>query len=291
MTVIHKRKQSTGTARWWIYGHRITMERYLHRFYPIFDWEVIKYFFMANPIQAKVILDDFKRNNEEKLKEVINIFIFGKSKIVYIIGARDSGKTASAFMFSEIVQKETNRKIYCVSPTLNKKYLPEWIIVVDDIRDVPIGSFAIIDEASLQYNAREFYKRENIDMGKILAIARHKDIFLIFITQDIQLADITIRRLRDIVIWKRSNDYGLSERGTHRSQEHKFWRKVRNMMAPKDQNECLFEYPAKKRFIHFTHDLPECWNDELSKSWRDFKFQRPELLPKKDIIKEMIQDI
>ena len=42
-------------------------------------------------------------------------------------------------------------------------------------------------------------------------------------------------------------------------------------MAPRTKPECLFEYPSYKRFIHFRHGLPECWSENLSKSWKDAK--------------------
>jgi hypothetical protein len=41
------------------------------------------------------------------------------------------------------------------------------------------------------------------------------------------------------------------------------------MMSPRDKPECLFEYPAQRRFIHFSHGLPDCWSDALSRTWQD----------------------
>ena len=222
-----------------------------------------------------IVVSDFEKSNEAKLKEVVSLFLYGKSKIVYIVGARNSGKTATAFMFAETTHKETGRLIYYVAPTVGKEALPEWCKSIDSIKNVPNGSLAMIDEAALQYNAREFYDRENIDMTKLLAIARHKDLFLIFITQDTALADTNIKRLRDVILWKRANNYTMSEKGDRFSREQKFWQKVRNMMAPRTQDECLFEYPAQKRFINFKHGLPDCWTDDLSKIWGDRTFEKP----------------
>lgn len=265
------KRSSYGSALHYLDGRPATITRYLQRFYPPYDWHVIKKFFFDNPIQAKVILKDFSKSNDQKLRLVAQIFIMGKSKIVYIVGARDSGKTATAFMFAESVHYEIGRPIYYIAPPVKKEILPKWCRVVATIQEAPNGCFAIIDEASIQYHSREFYTKESIDMSKILAIARHKDIFLIFITQDTALADVNIRRLRDIVIWKRSNDYSLTERGSRYAKEQTFWKKVRSMMSPRDKPECLFEFPAQRRFIHFAHPLPECWTEELSKSWSDYQ--------------------
>lgn len=269
--MLYKRK-SFGSALKFIKGHPSVWKRYLSDFYNIEDWPYIKHFFKENPIQARIILEDFNKSNDSKIREVARLFVAGKSKIVYIVGARDSGKTATAFKFAETVHYEIQRHIYYIAPDANRHALPDWCKVVDNIQNAPRGCLGLIDEAALQYNAREFMKKENVNMTKILAIARHKDIFLIFLTQDTALADTNIRRLRDIVIWKMSNDYSLTERGNRNTREHKFYQKVRNMMAPREKDQCLFEFPSKRRFIHFKHNLPECWSDELSKMWKETKF-------------------
>ena len=46
------------------------------------------------------------------------------------------------------------------------------------------------------------------------------------------------------------------------------------MMSPRAKNVCLFEYPTYRRFIHFNHNLPDCWSDELSKSWKDVQLNK-----------------
>lgn len=282
------KRQSFGTAIHYLNGHSLTMKRYLQTFYPPYDWPVITQFFYDNSIQAKVILNDFMKTNDEKFEEVIKIFVTGKSKIVYIVGARGKGKTATAFMTAEETHKQTGRPVYYVAPSVsNSKALPYWCKISESIQKVPRGAFAIVDESAIQFNAREYMDRDNIDMTKLLVIARHKDIFLIFLTQDTELADTNIRRLRDIILWKPSNNYSLSERGNRQSREMRFWQKVRNMMAPRDKDQCLFEYPAEKRFIHFEHGLPECWSESLSKMWQTKTFGDDEI--KKEVKPEKLK--
>jgi len=289
MGLFDGKRQSFGTATHFLNGHGLTLRRYLQHYYPIYDWNGIYNFFYENCIQAKVILDDFQKTNDEKLEEIIKIFAYGKSKIVYIVGARNSGKTATAFMVAEETQKEIGRPIYYVTPSkANANALPSWCKIADSIQNVPRGAFAIVDESAIQFNAREYMQAENIDMTKLLVIARHKDIFLIFLTQDTELADTNIRRLRDIILWKKSNNYTLSERGNVRTKENRFWQKVRNMMAPRKQNQCLFEYPSEKRFINFMHDLPECWSEGLSKMWQAKTFGQGDTEPKKKEIKREV---
>jgi ABC-type dipeptide/oligopeptide/nickel transport system ATPase component len=284
------KRQGTGSATHWINGRNLTMRRYLNQFYPIYDWKNVAWFFSQNPVQARVILDDFSKTNDAKLKTVVNLFTDGKSKIIYIVGGRGSGKTATAFMIAEVSHNLRGQRVYYVGQDIDKKALPKWCVPVEHIKDAPNGCLAIIDESGIQFNAREYRDRGNIEMSKQLMIARHKDISLIFLTQHTALSDTNIQRLRDLVIWKMSNDYTPAEKGTARSREHQFWKKVRSMMSPRSQAECLFEYPMKKRFIHFTHPLPECWSEALSKTWKNRKFnseKKKEAKQNEDLIKEM----
>lgn len=264
------KRSSFGSARHYLDGRKLTLQRYLQTFYPPYDWYIIKHFFLENSIQAKVILGDFQKTNEAKMKIVTQMFIYGKSKIVFIIGARGSGKTATSFLFAELVHYEISRPIFYVSKNVDKKYLPSWIKVCDSLNDIPKGSFGIIDESAIQFNSRRSMEKDNKLLGEELAIARHRDLFLIFITQHLAMTDANVDRLKDLVIWKQSNDYtfGVRNKGT---REGKFYDKIRNMMSPRSKEECLFEYPAHRRFIHFSHGLPECWTEELSKTWRDVK--------------------
>lgn len=290
--MIHKR-QGYGSAEYWLQNHNITLKRYLRTFYSRYDWKVMKYFFLQNPIQAKVILEDFKKSNDNKLKEVVKIFTDGKSKIIYIVGGRGSGKTATAFMIAEVSNIKTRQKIYYVGDEVDKSALPFWCVHVRHIKDAPNGCLAIIDESGIQFNAREYRDKGNIEMSKQLMIARHKDISLIFLTQHTALSDTNIQRLRDLVIWKMSNDYTPAEKGTARSREHQFWKKVRIMMSPRAKNQCLFEYPMIRRFIHFSHPLPECWSEALSKTWRKREFKEYKILERKekmDLIEEIINE-
>tara|TARA_Y100000034_G_scaffold135479_1_gene207563 strand:- start:1919 stop:2785 length:867 start_codon:yes stop_codon:yes gene_type:complete len=276
------KRASYGSALFYLNGRQATLMRYLQKFYPPYDWGIIKHFFMDNPVQAKVILSDFSKSNDAKLFEVAKMFIEGKSKIVFVVGARGSGKTATTFMFAEVVNREVNRPIFYVSEDVNSKLLPKWMKCVKEVSDIPKGSFAIIDESAIQYSSRDALKDKNKLLGKELSIARHREIFLIFITQHIAMSDINLDRLKDLVIWKKSNDYTFGTRDK-KSQEGKFWNKVRTMMSPRSKSECLFEYPAYKRFIHFSHLLPECWSDELSKTWKDVQLNKKK---EEDIIKQ-----
>jgi hypothetical protein len=262
------KRRGFGSARKFLGGRTMLIDRYLQTYYPPEDWHGVRLFFKMNPIQARHIINDFAKTNEAKLEKVVQIFVSGKSKIVFIVGARGGGKTATAFMFAESIHYQTSRPIFYVSSMINKKAMPNWMRTCDNLQQVPRGSFAIIDESAIQFNSRRSMEKGNKQLGEELAIARHRELFLVFITQHMAMTDTNIDRLKDLVIWKQANDYSFGVRG-NQTREGKFWDKVRNMMSPRDKPECLFEYPAQRRFIHFSHGLPDCWSDALSRTWQD----------------------
>lgn len=281
------KRQSFGTAYWFLQGHSIAMSRYLNDFYPIYDWQIMKGFFYDNPIQAKVILEDYRRDNAVKQRIVLGCILDGKSKLILVIGGRGQGKTCLAGWIMERIQDTDNKlPIYVVGEGVLHIF-PEWVKYADKIEQVPNGAFIILDEASIRYNSRDFFKDANKLLGKMMAIARHKDISVVFITQHPQLIDINILRLRDLTLWKKMNSYDISERGTGKSSKgDKFWNKVRMNMAPRTKKETLFEYPAEKRFINFTSPEPIFWNDRISKSFQNFKFEEDNKEVKDNIVKK-----
>lgn len=277
----------------WLERHRGVRKRFCNKLVKRKDWDLFDStlhhrslwayygkkwgFFWKFPTQSRIILEDFAKQNFSKLRKVVNTIVFGKSKIIYIVGARGEGKTCLAFYLAEMIHsKRPKYKIYAVGEGINKIY-PEWIGYRDRMQDVPNNSFIILDEAAIRYAAREFYKDTNILLGKYLAIARHKGLSVLFITQHVGLIDINITRLRDIVIWKKSNDYSLREKGARSGRKEKqFWDLVRWNMQPRQVEEALFEYPAKKKFIKFRSPLPSFWTEKMSTLFSDFQPEQAE---------------
>lgn len=276
-------RSSFGSAIYWLEGRPATMSRYLSTYYTPYDWDIIKNFFWENPIQAKIILSDFSKTNDTKLDIIVNEMSFGKSKIVIIVGARGSGKTClSMFLVDELHKRELAWRIYFVGEDLDKHLFPNWIKVVNDINQVPNSAIAIVDEASVKFSARRSMDEGNILLTSLIATARHNDLTILFITQHLSLIDINVFRMRDMIFFLRSADYTIGERGGRTRSEDKFFRKIRNMMIARDIGECLFEQPSKRRFINFKFELPDFWNDEISKIFKNIN-------QKEKFVKDKIQ--
>ncbi len=259
-----------GDAMDYLKKHRFTFERYLRRHYTPYNIPLIRHFFMENPLQAKIILEDFKKDNNKKIEEAFRIFHSAQGMLIYVIGAKGAGKTATAFFFAEMEhRKYPYRKIYYIGKKFNQNVLPEWCNWAEKVQDVPNGAFGIIDEIGIQASARTFQSRENKDLSQILTLARQKKLPLFVLSQDARLGEVNVWRLRDIVIWKISNTYELQGRDSKTSGANSFWDKVKMFMKARGKAECLFEYQAKKIFLYFEHPLPDCWTDKLSEIYAD----------------------
>lgn len=218
---------------------------------------------------TKKIIENDLMNNAEKQLKLLNMMAYGKSKIVTIIGARDSGKTAtSGWIMQELHERNLHKKIYWVKKGATRpKGFPKYINVVDDIDDVPNDSFAVIDETAIKYKAREHWSDINKDFISRLVILRHKGISVVLLTQHIKLIDIGIRRLSDIMIYK----FGAKIMRDDEKIDSDIVL-ARERLKPKEKEECLIE--AGNQLFKFSHGLPEWWNDYISKAYADFN---PEL--------------
>ncbi len=279
------KRKARGFSLNWLKQHPLTLRRYLRAFYTRYDWDVIGNFFWENPKEARTILEDFKKTNEAKQRTIINEISIGKSKIIIIVGGRGSGKTAlSMFISNRLYKEEKVKRLYFVGEDIEKNIFPDWIKVVPVIEKVPDGHVAIVDEASLRYSARRAMDDENVLLTGLIATARHHDLTILFITQHLGLIDLNIFRLRDLIFYLRSSDYEIGERGGKATTRYKGWQKIRSMMMPRETGECLFENPSTRRFINFKFELPEFWNDKISKLYRGYDAR--EMLSKKRKDKE-----
>lgn len=285
------KRSSTGSALKYLRGHNADVDRYLARYYYNYDdRKMIKYFFYEHATQAQVIIKDYCTPEERKKEWITELVYYGKSKIIIIVGARGAGKTGLCMYLSDELHKIGQNRLYFVGEDIDQNLFPEWIKVVPDIGKVPDGNVAIVDEAGLKYSARRFMQDENVLLTGLIATARHHDLTIIFITQHLSLVDINIFKMRDIVFYLKSSDYSIGERSGKINKEDKRYGLIRDMMQPRDQGECLFEMPSSRRFISFEFELPEFWNDNISKLFKGYNAKEHLVQEKAKRIKEQINN-
>ena len=270
-SIYGSRRVGASSCRSWLTEHYGEVQRFLDEVYKEDDHDQVLSWFFDNPKMAKSWVSDFFIMDKEKLSYILKQFTRKgeKSKIMFIIGARGSGKTATAFWLAENLKNDVN--VYYVGAP-EDMVLPEWIKTARTVEDVPNNTLVIIDESGLQFNAREFWKEGAKVLTKQMATARHKKKSLIFITQHQKLSDINISRLADIVTLKSGAVWmDLDKKRTFVSD-------LINNMRPRNKKQTLFYYPENNKIsLVERQPLPKCWTKEISKGWKDTKFKEKEV--------------
>lgn len=184
------------------------------------------------------------------------------SKIILIFGKRGSGKSALGLRMMENIRAETNRDCYALG--INEIYLPLWINPISNIDEANIGSVILIDEGAVSFNSRESMKETNKELSKIMAIARHKNLTLLFITQNTGMIDKNILKLTDSLMIKEGS---LLQQEMERPEIKKFYIKSKELLENVKENRIKYFYLIDSDFEGILeYSLPSFWTSELSKN-------------------------
>ncbi len=185
------------------------------------------------------------------------------SMIITIAGKRGSGKSTLGFKILENIHAQTKRP--CFTLGVKQEFLPSWITSVESLESASNNGVILVDEGALSFSSRDSMNKKNKDLGKLLAVARHKDLTLILITQNTGMIDKNVLNLTDTVIIKEGS-----------LLQEKMERK-----AMKDlyvtANAKISGIPVKERVKHayvidtsfeglISSELPSFWNSKISKN-------------------------
>ncbi|MBW3019139.1 hypothetical protein KY329_03070 [Candidatus Woesearchaeota archaeon] len=194
-------------------------------------------------------LTDFeKRLNDESL-------------IVAIAGKRGSGKSALGFKLLENIHAKTNRPCFALGP--KQSSIPRWIHTIDNLDEVENNGIVLVDEGAISFGSRSSMTKKNKELSNLLAIARHKDLTLIFITQNTGMIDKNVLNLCDTIILKEGS---LLQEKMERSVMKDMYRTA---------NKALKQVPDRKANCYiFDSDfeglikvsLPSFWSSKVSKN-------------------------
>lgn len=187
----------------------------------------------------------------------------GESLIIPIIGRRGSGKSALGFTLMENLHAKEGRKAYVMG--VKQQVLPDWIKSVDEISQVENGGLVLIDEGAVTFSSRDSMSSKNKELGKLLAIARHKDMTLLLITQNTGMMDKNVMNLTDTLLLKEGS---LLQEKMERPVMKQFYQKVK---------KAFDEIPKAERKSHvyvfddefegmISTQLPSFWSSKVSKS-------------------------
>lgn len=188
-----------------------------------------------------------------------------KSLIGIIIGSRGSGKSAMGLRILENARAK-GRKVAAMG--FSESALPAWIEPVESLDEVKNGAFLLVDEGGILFSARSSFSSPNKLLSELLFISRHKDLSVLFISQN--SANLEINTLRQA-------DYLLLRQPSLLQKE--FERKVIQKIY--DENEAEFKKFGKHATLVYSNwyngfvsnELPGFWSDAASKSFKNYRAQ------------------
>jgi hypothetical protein len=189
-----------------------------------------------------------------------------KSTIGIILGARGTGKSAIGMRLLENYKVKTSKTIHALG--FKEASLPKWITTVKDIDEINNNSVILIDEGGIEFSSRKAMTNANKLLSEILLIARHKDLSVIFITQNSANLEINAIRQADYLILKPSS---LLQKDFERKKIKTIYES-----ADKDFEELKghvgLTYIFSDQFLGFvSNSLPSFWSDKVSKGYANKK--------------------
>jgi hypothetical protein len=201
----------------------------------------------------KVINGDFQSTEKRLEKDSIIALIFGK---------RGSGKSALGFKLLENIHCLTKRECYALS--MEQSLIPKWIHPTENVESVPDNSLILVDEGAISFGSRNSMTAKNKELSNLLAIARHKNLTLIFVTQNTGMIDKNILKLVDMLFVKEGS---LLQEEMERTEIKKFYEKAKKAFSHVKENKISYAYVIDNDFegvISFS--LPSFWSNNLSKN-------------------------
>jgi hypothetical protein len=188
-----------------------------------------------------------------------------KSLIGIIIGARGSGKSALGARILENVRARGRR---VAAMGFDSEAMPEWIQCVQDLSEVKNGSFLLVDEGGIIFSSRSAFSNANKLLSELLLISRHKDLSVLFISQNSANLDVNALRQADYLLFRKPS---LLQKDFERKIVQKIYeeRAQEFEQFAEDKGLTLVYAANYKGFV--SNSLPSFWSEAASKSFKDFK--------------------
>jgi len=157
----------------------------------------------------------------------------------------------------------TNRR--CIAMGFEQKNIPKWIHVVEDIESIPTGSVVLIDEGGILFSSRESMSSPNKLLSSLLLIARHKDISIIFISQNSSNLELNAIRQADFLLLKPSS---LLQKDFERKKIKEIYSEIQEKFKLYSSNRGITYIYSDIYSGFVTNELPSFWTEEVSKAFK-----------------------
>ena len=118
--------------------------------------------------------------------------------VVLVLGKRGSGKSALGYRLLELLRKPAAPYVVGL-PAAGRRLLPDWVGCTDQLEDVPPKSIVLLDEAYLEYHARNIMGSKGRNIGELVNLSRQKEQTLIFIVQEARQLDVNVISQADVI--------------------------------------------------------------------------------------------
>ncbi len=218
--------------------------------------------------QAKTTLK-FKGFKElKKEKGVLSSFdelLYGSaSTIGIILGARGKGKSALGMRLLENFTTKTDKQVYAMG--FKQESLPKWIKVVSSVGEIYNDSVILIDEGGIEFSSRNAMTSANKILSELLLISRHKDLSVIFITQNSSNLEINAIRQADYLLLKPSS---LMQKDFERGKIRKIYSSLD--FTPFEKDKGITYLFSDKYMGYVSNRLPSFWTTKVSKGYANRK--------------------
>ena len=199
-----------------------------------------------------------------------------KQGVLVLSGHRGQGKSALGWWLAQEQQKKSRKQIAAIGmPIEARDNFPKrgfgkgginWVNSVEQVAQLK-PSIVIADEAAFIANSRRAMSKQNQEWLKLIAICRHKDHLLVFISQHSRQVDIGILMEADLVLLKAP------------TQLHYKAARAEFKLEIKEAYDLFQEMrgdPRKKVFVVDFHygrktmlsaKMPTWWSEKISKSF------------------------
>lgn len=222
----------------------------------------------SKPLLGKIKIEPAYDNLKEirplqgNFEQFSNKLFSTKSTIGLILGARGTGKSAIGMRLLENFKSSTDKNIYALG--FKPDSLPHWIKVVEGVETIENNSVILVDEGGIEFSSRKSMSDANTFLSEILLIARHKDLSVIFITQNSSNLEVNVIRQADYLVMKPSS---LLQKDFERKKIKEIYSSVADHFDElKEEIGLTYIYAGNYRgFI--SNSLPTFWSEGVSKGY------------------------
>lgn len=193
-----------------------------------------------------------------------NFFHTSDSTIGIILGARGTGKSAIGLKLLENAHAKTGKQVYAIG--VNKKDMPDWINTAKTPEEVENNSVVLIDESGISFSSRKSMSNANQLLSSLLMIARHKNISVLFITQNSSNLEVNVLRQADFLVMKPSS---LMQKDFERKKIKEVYEEMEPGFEELKETTGLTYIHSDKFRGFVTNELPSFWTTKVSKAFKE----------------------